>query len=171
MKKINFIKMQGLGNDFVIIDQRLNKIKIDNVLISKLSDRKAGAGCDQLITINSSNKKNIDAQIEIFNPSGDRAEACGNGTRCVAKLLFNESNKNEIQILSDAGILYAKKSDKNNISVNLGKLSTAWDKIPLSEDMDSLNIPININGLSKGIAVNIGNPHCVFLLITLIILI
>ena len=162
MKKINFIKMHGLGNDFVIIDQRLNKIKIDNVLISKLSDRKAGAGCDQLITINPSNKKNIDAQIEIFNPSGDRAEACGNGTRCVAKLLFNESNKNEIQILSDAGILYAKKSDKNNISVNLGKLSTAWDKIPLSEDMDSLNIPININGLSKGIAVNIGNPHCVF---------
>lgn len=162
MKKINFIKMHGLGNDFVIIDQRVHKIEINNELVKKLSNRKIGAGCDQLITINSSNEKNIEAQIKIFNPTGDVAEACGNGTRCVAKLLFSETNKNEIKILSDAGILYAKKIDRNNISVNLGKLSTSWDKIPLSENIDSLNIPINFDGLSKGVAVNIGNPHCIF---------
>ena len=77
--------------------------------------------------------QNIDACIEIFNPSGDRAEACGNGTRCVAKLLFNESQKNKLNILSDAGILHAVKKDDSNISVNLGKLSTDWKKIPLSE--------------------------------------
>ena len=87
MQKIDFIKMHGLGNDFVIIDNRINTINITKNLINQLSDRKSGAGCDQLITINSSDKKEIDVDIEIFNPSGDRAEACGNGTRCVAKLL------------------------------------------------------------------------------------
>ena len=70
MEKINFIKMHGLGNDFVIIDKRLNDINISDDLIKKLSDRKSGAGCDQLITINQSNNKNIDAKIEIFNPNG-----------------------------------------------------------------------------------------------------
>ena len=137
--------MHGLGNDFVIIDLRHNDIKIDNELINKLSDRKTGAGCDQLITINPCDKKNIDAQIKIFNPNGDTAEACGNGTRCVAKLLFSDSKRKEIKILSDAGILYAKKINEDNISVNLGKLSTTWDKIPLSNNVDSLNIPINID--------------------------
>ena len=162
MQKINFIKMHGLGNDFVIIDKRVDDIKITKDLIRKLSDRRSGAGCDQLITINPSNKIGIHAQIEIFNPSGDKAEACGNGTRCVSKLLFDESKLDEIQILSDAGILNAKKIDANNISVNLGKLTTNWKKIPLSKKIDSLNIPINIKGLSNGVAINIGNPHCVF---------
>ena len=142
--------MHGLGNDFVIIDKRIKNIKITKDLINKLSDRKSGAGCDQLITINPANKLNIHAHIEIFNPSGDRAEACGNGTRCVAKLLFNEYKLNQIQILSDAGILNAKKIDSDNISVNLGKLSTNWKKIPLAKEIDCLNIPINIEGFSNG---------------------
>ncbi len=162
MQKINFIKMHGLGNDFVIIDNRKNKIDINKELINKLSDRKSGAGCDQLITINSSEKKEIDARIEIFNPSGDKAEACGNGTRCVAKLLFNENNKNEINILSDAGVLNAIKKNNGFISVNLGSLSTDWKKIPLSKEINTLNIPIKIEGCTEGVAVNIGNPHVVF---------
>ena len=109
MQKIDFIKMHGLGNDFVIIDKRCKNINITKDLIKKLSDRKSGAGCDQIITINKSDESSIEAKIEIFNPSGDRAEACGNGTRCVAKLLFNETQKNEINIQSDAGILHAIK--------------------------------------------------------------
>jgi diaminopimelate epimerase len=162
MEKINFVKMHGLGNDFVVIDKRFNNIEITRGLINKLSDRNSGAGCDQLITIEVAKQKGIHARIEIFNPNGDKAEACGNGTRCVAKLLFEESNLNEIQILSDAGILNAKKINSDNISVNLGKISTHWEKIPLSKEIDSLNIPINIDGFSNGVAVNIGNPHCVF---------
>ena len=162
MEKINFIKMHGLGNDFVIIDKRNSNIDITKDLITKLSDRKSGAGCDQLITINNIEDKKIDAKIEIYNPSGDKAEACGNGTRCVAKLLFAELNKKEIKILSDAGILNAIKIDENNISVNLGKLSNNWEKIPLSKKIDTLNIPIDIKDFSNGVAVNIGNPHIVF---------
>ncbi len=161
MQKIEFIKMHGLGNDFVIIDQRPKKIPITQDLIQKLSDRRTGAGCDQLITINDS-KNNVDADIEIFNPGGDRAEACGNGTRCIARILFNENKDKEIlRIHSDAGVLEAKKEDKN-ISVNMGYITMDWNKIPLSENMDTMNIPIIIEGYTKGVAVNVGNPHIVF---------
>ena len=162
MPKINFIKMHGLGNDFVIIDKRYQDVAITKDLITKLSDRKSGAGCDQLITINLSEQLKIDAVIKIFNHNGDKAEACGNGARCVAKLLFDKTEKKEISILSDSGILKAVNKDDGNISVNLGKLSTEWEKIPLSEKIDTLDIPIKINGFSNGVAVNIGNPHIVF---------
>ena len=115
MQKVDFIKMHGLGNDFVIIDKRSKDVSVTENLIKKLSDRKTGAGCDQLITINNS-KKNVDADIEIFNPEGDRAEACGNGTRCVAKVLFNENGQKELlRIHSDAGILEAKKEGRDYI--------------------------------------------------------
>ena len=162
MQKIEFIKMHGLGNDFVIIDSRSKKISITDNIIKKLSDRRTGAGCDQLITINNS-KKNADVDIEIFNPGGDRAEACGNGTRCVAKILFDEDkNKDSLKIHSDAGILRAKKENENNISVNMGILKNEWSDIPLIKEMNTMNIPILINGYSKGVGVNIGNPHIVF---------
>ena len=163
MQNIEFFKMHGLGNDFIIIDKRVNKIDISKKLISRLSDRKTGAGCDQLITINKSLSKKYDAYIKIFNPNGDIAEACGNGTRCVAKLLFSEKKSKKLKIKSDAGILQAKIIDKNNISVNLGKLSVNWKKIPLSKKIDTLNVPINIKGFSLGVAVNVGNPHIVFI--------
>ena len=163
MQKIEFVKMHGLGNDFVIIDKRVENINISKDLINKLSDRKSVAGCDQLITINSNDTPNIEAHIEIFNPNGDRAEACGNGTRCVAKLLFNETQKKEVRILSDAGILNATKKNDSDISVNLGKITTDWNKIPLSKNIDTHNVPIKFDGFSNGIAVNIGNPHVVFI--------
>lgn len=162
MQKIEFIKMHGLGNDFVIIDKRSTNIKITESLIKKLSDRKTGAGCDQLITVNQSNNKLADVAIEIFNSSGDRAEACGNGTRCVAKLLFDENqNLDLLNIFSDAGILIARKNG-SNISINMGKISTDWQTIPLSEEIDTLNIPIKVDGFSEGVSVNVGNPHIVF---------
>lgn len=162
MQKIEFTKMHGLGNDFVIIDRRSNKIEINDNLIQKLSDRRTGAGCDQLITINNPESDDADVSIDIFNPAGDKAEACGNGTRCVAKILFNENNEKEtLKILSDAGTLIAKKAG-DEISVNMGKITTDWEKIPLSDEMDPLNIPIQVEGFDKGVAVNIGNPHVVF---------
>jgi len=162
MQNIDFIKMHGLGNDFVIIDRRINNVEISKEFINKLSDRKSGAGCDQLITINHSSSDDHNAYIQIYNPGGDSAEACGNGTRCVAKLLFEEKNNSELKIKSDAGILIAKKNDDKNISVNLGRLSHHWQDIPLIKKVDTLNMPINIDGFSSGVAVNIGNPHIVF---------
>ena len=163
MENVEFIKMHGLGNDFVIIDQRKKMIEISKEIINRLSDRKSGAGCDQLITINEKTADDHDVYIKIFNSNGDQAEACGNGTRCVAKLLFEEQNNTELRIKSDAGILLAKKIDNQNISVNLGRLSNYWKDIPLANETDTLNIPITVDGFSSGIAVNVGNPHIVFI--------
>ena len=162
MQKIEFTKMHGLGNDFVIIDKRSNTVEINDNLIKKLSDRRTGAGCDQLITINEPKNNNADISIDIFNPAGDKAEACGNGTRCVAKILFDENNdKASLKILSDAGTLIAKKVG-DQISVNMGIITTDWEKIPLSKETNTLNVPIHVEGFDAGVAVNIGNPHVVF---------
>ena len=162
MKKIEFIKMHGLGNDFVIIDRRYNGIEITKEIINKLSNRKTGAGCDQLITIENELSDKYDARIQIYNPNGDTAEACGNGTRCVAKLLFDEKNLSNIKLLSLAGILIAEKTNNNLISVNLGKISHYWKDIPMANKLDTLNIPIKLENFSSGVGINIGNPHVVF---------
>ena len=162
MKKIEFIKMHGLGNDFVIIDRRFNSIEITKKIINKLSDRKTGAGCDQLITIENKASDLHDAYIHIFNSNGDNAEACGNGTRCVAKLLFDEKKSSSLKLQSIAGTLIATKINNDLISVNLGKISNYWKDIPISKEFDTLNIPIKIENYSAGVAINVGNPHIVF---------
>ena len=96
MQIIEFTKMHGLGNDFVIIDRRSDKIEINENLIQKLSDRRTGAGCDQLITINNPESSNVDVSIDIFNPAGDKAEACENGNRGFAKNLFVKKSEKKI---------------------------------------------------------------------------
>ena len=108
MQKIEFIKMHGLGNDFVIIDKRFKNIDISKELINNISDRKSGAGCDQLITISQNTSNNHDVSIKIYNPNGDRAEACGNGTRCVAYFLSKENDKKEIEVYTSSGNLKSK---------------------------------------------------------------
>ena len=162
MQKIEFIKMHGLGNDFVIIDRRTNHIDINKNIIHKLSDRKTGAGCDQVITIDKNTSLDHDARIQIFNPNGDCAEACGNGTRCVAKLLFEEKKTTNLKLRSLAGILSAQKINNDIISINLGRLSHHWEDIPLTRKVDTLNVPIQLENFISGVAVNVGNPHIVF---------
>ncbi len=162
MKKIEFIKMHGLGNDFVIIDRRKASLEITHDIISKISDRRTGAGCDQIITIDKPSSKDFDAKINIFNSNGDEAEACGNGTRCVAKIIFQEVEKTNLHLESIAGILKAYLNDNGNISINMGRIKDTWSEIPLSKKIDTHNVPISVNKFSKGFAVNIGNPHIVF---------
>ena len=144
MQKIDFIKMHGLGNDFVIIDKRSKDISITENLIRQLSDRRTGAGCDQLITINNS-KKNVDADIEIFNPEGDRAEACGNGTRCVAKVLFDENGQKELlRIHSDAGILEAKKDVKSYKDITIYTFDEYFADKPTRSAVGVSSLPLNV---------------------------
>ena len=162
MKKLKFIKMHGLGNDFVIIDKREKNIILNQKIINKLSDRRTGAGCDQIITIEKSLLPKVEAKITIYNSNGDEAEACGNGTRCVAKILFSESNKKNITLETVAGKLKASLKKNNNISVNMGAINEKWKKIPLSKKINNRNIEIDIANLGKGFALSIGNPHIVF---------
>jgi len=161
---IKAYKMDGLGNDFVIIDQREKNLNFSKEQIIKICDRKF-IGCDQLILI----KKNreIDANLEFYNSDGSTSGACGNGTRCVAYLISKESNKKEIILHASSSTLVSKILNNNLVVTNIGVPNFQWDRIPLSENKNTQNLGIKILDENNkehigGTAVNVGNPHVVF---------
>ena len=135
------IKMDGLGNDFVIIDQRLNNLILSNDQILKICDRNF-IGCDQLIYLNES--QNADGEITFFNSDGSRSDACGNGTRCVAYLLGVEKNKKEIEIIVSSKKLYSKIFDDKDVETKIGAPSLEWSKIPLTSNLDTKNLSLGL---------------------------
>ncbi len=161
---IKAYKMDGLGNDFVIIDQREKIIKFSEEQIINICDRNF-IGCDQLIIIKKD--KEFDANLEFFNSDGSASGACGNGTRCVAYLLCKESNKKEITFSSSSSTLRSKILDNNLVETDIGTAKTQWNEIPLNENKNTKNLNIKIFDKSNnehigGTAVNVGNPHVVF---------
>lgn len=155
-----FIKMQGLGNDFVIIDCRDAPVQLTSEKVRLISDRHTGVGCDQLILIEPSTT--ADVFMRIHNANGGEVEACGNATRCVAKLLFGEAERDSVIIETLGGMLHATANENGQIAVDMGPPKFYWQDIPLSEKHDTLHLPIDFDGLEKPTAVNMGNPHCVF---------
>ena len=138
---IKAFKMDGLGNDFVIIDQRNQSLNLTKDKIVKICDRNY-IGCDQLILIKKNRK--IDAGLEFYNSDGSISEACGNGTRCVADLLSKESNKKEIILWTSGGILKSKILANNLVETEIGVPKTNWNEIPLSENLNTQNLNIKI---------------------------
>ena len=161
---IKAFKMDGLGNDFVIIDTRQKIINLTKEQIIKICDRNF-IGCDQLILV----KKNetSDAALEFYNSDGGVSGACGNGTRCVANLLSKESDKKEIILTTLSGDLKSQIIAEKLVSTEIGIARTRWNEIPLSKDLDTNNLKIKLIDLNKneffgGTAVNVGNPHVIF---------
>ena len=161
---IKAFKMDGLGNDFVIIDNRQTITNLTKEQIIKICDRKF-IGCDQLILI----KKNdiSDASLEFYNSDGGMSGACGNGTRCIADLLGKENNKKEIVLTTLSGKLKSNIVGEKIVSTEIGVAKTKWDEIPMSKELNTNNLGIQIidknnNKFSGGTAVNVGNPHVVF---------
>ena len=161
---IKAFKMDGLGNDFVIIDNRQTITNLTKEQIVKICDRKF-IGCDQLILI----KKNdtSDASLEFYNSDGGMSGACGNGTRCIADLLGKENNKKEIVLTTLSGKLKSNIVGEKIVSTEIGVAKIKWDEIPLSKELNTNNLGIKINDknnneFSGGTAVNVGNPHVVF---------
>ena len=166
MKYMEFkaFKMDGLGNDFVIIDNRSNNVELTRDQIIRICDRKF-IGCDQLIFINKSNKG--DAEMEFYNSDGSISGACGNGTRCVAFLIFKETDKKVVDLFVGSNQLKSKILENSEVETIIGVPKTHWKDIPMSENLDTKNLGIEIsdknNSSSKGgIAVNVGNPHVIF---------
>ena len=161
---IKAFKMDGLGNDFVIIDNRQKIINLTKDQIIKICDRNF-VGCDQLIFIESS--KSTDANLKFFNSDGGESGACGNGTRCIAKLISNET-KNETVILTTLnGDLKSQILENNIVTTEIGNAKIEWNEIPLSKKSDTKNLNIKIIDVNDkeyfgGTAVNVGNPHVVF---------
>ncbi len=162
MTKINFIKMHGLGNDFVIIDNRTYIFPKDSSVIKKICNRKKGVGCDQLILIEKSLEKIADVKIVIYNCNGSEVETCGNATRCVGKMIIEEQNTNTVLVETVGGLLDVEKIDDNLISVDMGIARFDWRDIPLSAAKDNNNIGVDLPILKGGFVVNVGNPHVIF---------
>ena len=157
-------KMDGLGNDFVIIDKRKKTLNLSKEDIIKITDRNF-IGCDQLIYINRSDK--FDAELKFFNPNGGSSAACGNGTRCVAYFLSKEEKKNDISVKTEAGLLKSQILDNNIVTTNIGVAKFSWKEIPLSKELDNKNLKIKILDNNKkelvgGYALSVGNPHLIF---------
>lgn len=160
---LKFRKMHGLGNDFVVLDVRDGKMNVGPDLARALADRRRGVGCDQVMVMEPPKTPGTDIFMRIYNPDGSEAGACGNGTRCVAKVLMEESGKGACVIETVSGILPANKADGGLVTVDMGAPRTAWNEIPLSEERDTLHLGIGDGDtLSDPVAINMGNPHCVF---------
>ena len=161
---IKAYKMDGLGNDFVIIDQRNKITKLSKEEIVKICNRNF-IGCDQLIIIKEN--KELDASLEFYNSDGSASGACGNGTRCVAYLLSKENNKKEITVWTSSSILKSKILNNNIVETNIGISKIQWNEIPINENKNTNNLGIKIfdnnnNEHIGGTAVNVGNPHVIF---------
>ncbi len=146
--------MHGLGNDFIIVDERCMDKPVNREKIAAYANRYTGIGCDQFILLNDSDK--ADVAMQIYNSDGSKAGACGNASRCVVSLI----DKN-ISIETDSGIISGKKHDKK-ISMNMGKPLFDWPSIPLAYAMDSSRLPLAWDSLNNGFCVNVGNPHIIF---------
>lgn len=162
MKNVPFIKMDGLGNDFVIIDNRSGAIRLTTEDVVSIGDRKTGVGFDQMIIIEPSDKAFV--RMKIYNADGSAAGACGNGTRCVGKWLMDETRQTSLALEApDGKILKAfRESPEALVTVDMGKPFLKWDEIPVAEECDTLYMPKLCDGLPEPVGVSMGNPHAVF---------
>ena len=161
---IKAFKMDGLGNDFVIIDNRQKITNLTKDQIIKICDRNF-VGCDQLILIGTD--KSVDANLKFYNSDGGESGACGNGTRCVADLISKELNNKSVVLKTLSGNLKSEILGNNIVTTEIGKAKIEWNEIPLSEKLNTNNLNIKINDrnnkeYSGGTAVNVGNPHIIF---------
>ena len=163
----HFLKMNGLGNDFVVLDLRREPLALTDALARAIADREKGIGCDQLITIEEP-RHGGDAFMGIRNQDGGTVEACGNAARCIGKLILDETGKDAVVIETLGGDTVATRADGGNITVDMGAPRLRWDEIPLSEEFqDTRGIELEIGPLGAPImhspgVVNVGNPHAVF---------
>ncbi|MCC9624597.1 diaminopimelate epimerase [Thalassospira sp. MA62] len=164
MNGIPFVKMHGLGNDFVVFDGRRDPavLDLDDQTAARISDRKTGIGCDQLIVIEPPRQDLADAFMRIRNSDGSEVEACGNATRCVASIVMGELGRKDVIIETVVGLLDANGLADGRVTVDMGQVKLDWRDIPLSEAVDTNHIPLSLGPLSDGVGVNVGNPHGVF---------
>ncbi|MCU4651652.1 diaminopimelate epimerase [Roseibacterium sp. SDUM158016] len=151
-----FMKMHGLGNDFVVIDARVSARAVTAGLARALADRHRGVGFDQLAVIEPEDE--ADLRLTFFNADGSLSAACGNATRCIARHEMQARGVAELAIRTERGVLAARDAGGGLTSVNMGAPMTEWRDIPLAEDADTLHLPIP----GDPVATSMGNPHCTF---------
>jgi diaminopimelate epimerase len=162
----HFRKMNGLGNDFVVFDARQVPLAMDEEKARRIADRRTGIGCDQLIVLEPSAK--ADVRMRIWNNEGFEVESCGNASRCIADLLFEEKRRDSATIDTKGGFLVARKSGERLVTIDNGLPRFDWQDIPLSEKFhDTRYIELAVGPADAPLihspsVVNVGNPHCIF---------
>jgi len=151
---VAFLKMHGLGNDFVVFDARSAPLALTGDQVRALADRHTGIGCDQLIVVEAS--ATADARMRIWNADGGEVESCGNASRCVALLLGKPA-----AVETSGGLIHLTPGDAA-ATVDMGAPRFDWDAIPLAYPMDTLTMPVGWDALAAPTAVNVGNPHVIF---------
>jgi diaminopimelate epimerase len=163
---VPFRKMNGLGNDFVVLDARQRALSLTPDTVRAIADRKNGIGCDQVIAIEPS--ASADAFMRIFNADGGEVGACGNAARCVAALLAGERGTPQVSIETESGMLAATVNGDGSVTIDIGAPRFNWDEIPLSEPFhDTRRIELQLGPIDDPVlhtpsVVNVGNPHCIF---------
>ena len=159
-----FLKMHGLRNDFIVVDGRNQPYRPSAEEIVRICDRRQGVGADELLIIGPPRAGSVEAAafVRIFNPDGREVEACGNASRCVGWLMLQEKKCNEILIDTLGGLLVCRQAGDKQVAVEMGKLRTGWQNIPLAREMDTLHLGIGAGPLQDPVGMNIGNPHAVF---------
>jgi len=162
MGEIPFLKMHGLGNDFVVLDARDAPLAIGAAEARAIGDRHRGVGFDQLLVLEPPKSAGADLFMRILNPDGSEAQACGNGTRCVAALAMGERARDRIVVETVAGLLEAERRADGLVSVDMGPARLHWREIPLARECDTLHLPLRLGPLADAVATNMGNPHATF---------
>jgi diaminopimelate epimerase len=159
---IPFIKMHGLGNDFVVLDLRAGAVAPGADAARAIADRRRGVGCDQVILIEPAGMAGADVRLRFLNSDGSESGACGNGTRCVASVLMGETGADRLVMETLAGRLEATQVARGGYRVDMGPAHLDWRDVPLAEECNTLHLDIALGPLEDPAAVNMGNPHCVF---------
>jgi diaminopimelate epimerase len=162
MEAIRFLKMHGLGNDFVVIDARRRPVSLSSAQTRAIANRRTGVGCDQLIVVEPPRSNLADAFMRIRNADGGEVAACGNASRCVAAMILKENGGRQAILETAAGLLDAEVGDDGGITVDMGPAAFDWRDIPLAEPADTLHLEIAAGPLVDPVGVSVGNPHAVF---------
>jgi diaminopimelate epimerase len=162
-----FLKMNGLGNDFVVLDARKAALGLTDRSRRAIADRRLGVGCDQLIVLEPPTDREADVFMRIYNPDGGEAGACGNATRCVASMLMDERETDHVTVQTVSGLLESQKAGKGAnglpvISVDMGVARLDWREIPVREACDTNHMPVGLGPLQDPVGTNMGNPHATF---------
>ncbi len=160
-----FVKMNGLGNDFVVVEARDRAFRPTPEEVRAICDRARGPGCDQLIAIEPSDT--ADAFMRVWNADGGQVETCGNALRCVGWLLMEATGRDEVTIDTLGGVTRARRAGDRAVAVDMGRPRLDWAEVPLAEEMDTRGIelqvgPIDAPHMHTPGAVSMGNPHVVF---------
>jgi diaminopimelate epimerase len=162
MRGIPFIKMHGLGNDFVVLDGRDGKLTLDDKAARAIADRHTGVGCDQLIILEPPRRRGADLFMRIHNADGGEVEACGNAARCIADLVMRDHGKDRTIIETAAGLLEAHAAGAQRVADDMGTPRTGWREIPLARECDTLHVTLALGPLADPACTSMGNPHATF---------